>query len=1051
MEKILSIFSLVLLMVVSGFSTTINIPADYPTIQEGIDASIDGDTVLIAQGIYYENLMLEKEIVIASYAINDDLDSEWLNNENIQETIISGAQEPIDPNKGSCLIIRDGNIQPTIMGLTFKDGIGTSLVENDYCAIEINRPELSGGAILIYKAYPTIIYNRFIDNGQETDNVRAGKGGRTGGAIGHYSDDDVEFDEDRRFSNQSTNPTRDIPDTLNITNNYFENNYSGDGKNFYSRGYEGLIDVSYSIFDDIDCVSNSVNKFVLKSRNDYAEYLQNDISGNCIEENSFYVSIDGDNNNPGTESHPLKTVGHALSLVINDSTITTTIYIGEGTFSPSTTGEQFPISIPDNVHLIGINRETSILNAESDQINQSRVLIIERCENIRIEKLTITGGNAENAGCFGGGGIYICPPNPSFFDWEITPSTPILKDLVVKENHAYAGGGISIWEQEGPILTNIIISGNTASWLGGGIMIAASIATLTNINLSNNKALDGEWFGNNWFPGCGGGVYMDIGEATMSRIQILNNTGEHGAGICVMNESHLYLTSSTLYGNTSDYGGSINSIAFNGSVSITNSIFRGNFPTDVTLPYSLSTIRYSNIDWNGEGNINVDPLFIDPENEDFNLQLGSPCIDAGIADLDGDGTEDIGYVGSAPDMGAFEFGGILGCTDPEADNYDSEANMDDGTCVFGPPEITVSYNTGWNIVGLPMEVEDASYETLFLNAYEGSLYSFSDIYDEQDELVAGNGYLLRMTSADSVTFTGTPIYSVTVPVAAGWNLFSGTSSSHSVEDMYANEIIYSGTVYGLDANYYNPENIEPGRGYWVRATEDGEITLTSDGSAKQVPFVNRMDGANSISFSTENYSTDLYFGIDVPEEEWLSYSLPPTFPQMAFDVRFSGDTKLVPESGQIEVITQSEMITIEYDIKVDAEERMSWIFRTGSGKDYTLEGIGELTVPSEKRFTLELRAVIPATFTLHQNFPNPFNPITTLRYDLSSDALVTLSIYDMLGREVTQLVNTTQEAGFRSVQWDATDSMGRPVSAGVYLYQIQAGEFVQTRKMVLLK
>ena len=64
---------------------------------------------------------------------------------------------------------------------------------------------------------------------------------------------------------------------------------------------------------------------------------------------------------------------------------------------------------------------------------------------------------------------------------------------------------------------------------------------------------------------------------------------------------------------------------------------------------------------------------------------------------------------------------------------------------------------------------------------------------------------------------------------------------------------------------------------------------------------------------------------------------------------------------------------------------------------------------------------------------------------------VIFTFYDMLGRDITQLVNTTQEAGFKAVQWDATDSMGRPVSAGVYLYQIQAGEFVQTRKMVLLK
>ena len=56
-----------------------------------------------------------------------------------------------------------------------------------------------------------------------------------------------------------------------------------------------------------------------------------------------------------------------------------------------------------------------------------------------------------------------------------------------------------------------------------------------------------------------------------------------------------------------------------------------------------------------------------------------------------------------------------------------------------------------------------------------------------------------------------------------------------------------------------------------------------------------------------------------------------------------------------------------------------------------------------------------------------------------------------MGREIAQLVNTTQDAGYKSVEWNATDMHGRPVSAGVYLYQIRAGEFVQTRKMVLLK
>ena len=103
------------------------------------------------------------------------------------------------------------------------------------------------------------------------------------------------------------------------------------------------------------------------------------------------------------------------------------------------------------------------------------------------------------------------------------------------------------------------------------------------------------------------------------------------------------------------------------------------------------------------------------------------------------------------------------------------------------------------------------------------------------------------------------------------------------------------------------------------------------------------------------------------------------------------------------------------------------------------------------RFTLEKKVVAPVLFTLHQNFPNPFNPITALPYDLPEDAFVTLIVYDMLGVEIIQLVNTTQQAGFKSIKWDATDNVGKSVSAGVYLYQIEAGDFVQTRKMVLLK
>ena len=95
--------------------------------------------------------------------------------------------------------------------------------------------------------------------------------------------------------------------------------------------------------------------------------------------------------------------------------------------------------------------------------------------------------------------------------------------------------------------------------------------------------------------------------------------------------------------------------------------------------------------------------------------------------------------------------------------------------------------------------------------------------------------------------------------------------------------------------------------------------------------------------------------------------------------------------------------------------------------------------------------LLPNAFALHQNYPNPFNPKTVIRYDLPKEATVKILIYDMLGRLVTTLADSKHSSGFKQVHWDATNRFGKKVSAGLYLYTIQAEEFRQTKKMVLLK
>jgi hypothetical protein len=93
----------------------------------------------------------------------------------------------------------------------------------------------------------------------------------------------------------------------------------------------------------------------------------------------------------------------------------------------------------------------------------------------------------------------------------------------------------------------------------------------------------------------------------------------------------------------------------------------------------------------------------------------------------------------------------------------------------------------------------------------------------------------------------------------------------------------------------------------------------------------------------------------------------------------------------------------------------------------------------------------PIEYSLNNNYPNPFNPLTTISYVLPEDALVNITIYDMMGRTVKTMVNKEQNAGYKSIQWNATSNTGQPVSAGLYLYTIQAGNFKQTKKMIFLK
>ena len=145
----------------------------------------------------------------------------------------------------------------------------------------------------------------------------------------------------------------------------------------------------------------------------------------------------------------------------------------------------------------------------------------------------------------------------------------------------------------------------------------------------------------------------------------------------------------------------------------------------------------------------------------------------------------------------------------------------------------------------------------------------------------------------------------------------------------------------------------------------------------------------------------------------------------------------------IETINTTYLDT-EYEVGVTLYYRISALDHSGNMGEFS--PTVDMTV-----MWADLENAMPSEYTIHQNYPNPFNPSTTLRYALPEQSDVKIAVYDMIGRKVRTLVNGSQDVGYKSVIWDATNDYGERVGAGIYLYQIQAGAFVQTRKMVLLK
>ena len=187
------------------------------------------------------------------------------------------------------------------------------------------------------------------------------------------------------------------------------------------------------------------------------------------------------------------------------------------------------------------------------------------------------------------------------------------------------------------------------------------------------------------------------------------------------------------------------------------------------------------------------------------------------------------------------------------------------------------------------------------------------------------------------------------------------------------------------------------------------------------------------------------------------YNITPGSKGNEITITVANISETIPATNvNVALIKGSESITFNQSIKTIEliqpvkEEKATFIFdvirNTSVNKKDTIDFM--ITSPegiTEKKSFI-FSYIAPKEFKLEQNFPNPFNPTTTIQYQLPVSSKVTLKIYDILGSEVKTLVNEEQEAGYKEVKFNASN-----FASGIYIYRLQAGKHVSIKKMMVLK
>lgn len=370
--------------------------------------------------------------------------------------------------------------------------------------------------------------------------------------------------------------------------------------------------------------------------------------------------------------------------------------------------------------------------------------------------------------------------------------------------------------------------------------------------------------------------------------------------------------------------------------------------------------------------------------------------------------------------------------------------------------VTDSFGIGWQLISSPV---DAPCPSIFSPSY-----TFSHGYIRRDTLESGRGYWNKLTRSCH-SFAGDPVTALSINVEQGWNIIGSISEPVSVSTIQTVPPgIIQTPLYGFSAfgDYAMADTVFPGHAYWLKTSQSGTVTLAQSSlplaAASLLPLSNSsmstmLDAASKIIIedSAGRWRTLYVASEPSPELDANFFELPPAPPLGSFDVRFESGRIIEVASATRRVDLPILLTGVSYPVHLKTELHGSMTdasIEIGSST-YALSGHDELVL-AEPGSSVTLKfgqvAKIPSEFALAQNYPNPFNPSTTIEYALPSESKVLLTIYNMLGQRVGILVDAVESPGFKKVRFESG-----ALTSGVYFYHIQAGSFVESKKLLLMR